>query len=32
MTLAVNPLRADQHPDPRSLSSWALSLGDLEVF
>jgi GNAT superfamily N-acetyltransferase len=32
MTLVVNPLRADLRPDPRSLSSWALSAGDVEVF
>lgn len=32
MTLAVNPLRDDLQPDPRDLRSWALRLGDLEVF
>jgi len=32
MTLAVNPLSPGSDPDPRHLSSWALSLGDLEVF
>jgi GNAT superfamily N-acetyltransferase len=28
----VNQLRADMVPDPLSLSSWALCLGDVEVF
>ncbi len=32
MTLAVNPLRLGIEPDPTDLRSWALSLGDLEVF
>ena len=31
MTFVVNPLR-DVHPDATRLESWALSLGDLEVF
>jgi GNAT superfamily N-acetyltransferase len=30
--LVVNPLRAGLAPDPTELRSWALSLGDLEVF
>ena len=28
----VNPLRDGIDPDPADLSSWALTLGDLEVF
>ena len=32
MTLVVNPLGHDLDPDPFDLRSWALSLGDLEVF
>jgi GNAT superfamily N-acetyltransferase len=32
MTLVVNPLRQGLVPDPSDLRSWALSLGDLEVF
>jgi GNAT superfamily N-acetyltransferase len=32
MTFAVNPVRPDLRPDPRVLSSWALSTGDVEVF
>ena len=32
MNLVVNPLRDDLQPDPRDLRSWALRLGDLEVF
>jgi GNAT superfamily N-acetyltransferase len=32
MTLVANPLAPDLEPDPTLLSSWALSLGDLEVF
>lgn len=32
MTLVVNPLRSNIDPDPADLRSWALSLGDLEVF
>lgn len=32
MTFVVNPLRSDLDPDPRRLSSWALSTGDVEVF
>jgi GNAT superfamily N-acetyltransferase len=32
MTFVVNPLRDDLEPDPRLLSSWALSTGDVEVF
>ena len=32
MTLVTNPLRAGITPDPTALRSWALSLGDLEVF
>lgn len=32
MTLVVNVLSKDMKPDPRELRSWALSLGDLEVF
>jgi GNAT superfamily N-acetyltransferase len=31
-TFVVNPLRSDLHPDPRLLSSWALSASDVEVF
>ena len=32
VTFVVNPLRDDLRPDPRSLDSWALTLGDVEVF
>jgi GNAT superfamily N-acetyltransferase len=32
VTLVVNPLAPDLAPDPSELGSWALSLGDLEVF
>ena len=32
MTLVVKPLRGDVIPDPIHLDSWALTLGDLEVF
>ena len=32
MTLVVNALGHDLEPDPFDLRSWALSLGDLEVF
>jgi GNAT superfamily N-acetyltransferase len=32
MTLVTNPLQGELAPDPRNLRSWALSLGDLEVF
>ncbi len=32
MTFVVNPLREGIEPDPTDLRSWALSLGDLEVF
>jgi GNAT superfamily N-acetyltransferase len=32
ITLAARPLRDGLHPDPTRLNSWALSLGDLEVF
>jgi GNAT superfamily N-acetyltransferase len=32
MTLVANPLHPNLAPDPTLLSSWALSLGDLEVF
>ena len=32
MTLVVKALSRDLSPDPRELASWALSLGDLEVF
>ena len=32
MAFVVNPLRAGVWPDPSELRSWALSLGDLEVF
>lgn len=32
MTLVTNPLRDGLIPDPMVLGSWALSLGDLEVF
>jgi hypothetical protein len=32
MTLVVNTLKGDLDPDPTQLASWALSLGDLEVF
>jgi GNAT superfamily N-acetyltransferase len=31
-TLVANPLRGDAAPEPTDLRSWALSLGDLEVF
>ena len=30
-TIAANPLRSDLTPDPTRASSWALSLGDLEL-
>ncbi len=30
-TIAANPLRSDLMPDPTRASSWALSLGDLEL-
>jgi hypothetical protein len=32
MAFVVNPLEEELHPDPRLLSSWALSTGDVEVF
>jgi GNAT superfamily N-acetyltransferase len=32
ITFVVNDLGQEFHPDPRSFGSWALSLGDLEVF
>ncbi len=32
MTLVVNTLGHELTPDPLDLRSWALSLGDLEVF
>ena len=32
ITFVVNPLNRDIDPDPTELSSWALTLGDLEVF
>jgi GNAT superfamily N-acetyltransferase len=32
LIMVVNPLREHIRPEPRSLSSWAVSLGDLEVF
>jgi GNAT superfamily N-acetyltransferase len=32
VTFVVNPLRDDLRPDPRALDSWALTLGDVEVF
>jgi GNAT superfamily N-acetyltransferase len=32
LTLVANPLVPDLDPNPTRLSSWALSLGDLEVF
>jgi GNAT superfamily N-acetyltransferase len=32
VTFVVNPLRSDMPPDPTELRSWALSLGDVEVF
>jgi hypothetical protein len=32
MTFVVNPLSPDLVPDPRLLSSWTLSTGDVEVF
>ena len=32
VSLVVNPLRDDLRPDPTEPQSWALSLGDLEVF
>jgi GNAT superfamily N-acetyltransferase len=32
ITLVTNPLAPDLAPDPTRLSSWALTLGDLEVF
>jgi GNAT superfamily N-acetyltransferase len=31
-TMVVNPLRGVTRPDPLSLGSWAVGLGDLEVF
>lgn len=31
-TLVVNPLRADLRPDPHRPESWAVGLGDMEVF
>ena len=32
LTMVVNPLAGDIRPDPMRQSSWALRLGDLEVF
>jgi hypothetical protein len=32
MTFVVNPLNEGLQPEPTELRSWALSLGDLEVF
>jgi GNAT superfamily N-acetyltransferase len=32
LTMVVNPLAGVTSPDPMALSSWALRLGDLEVF
>ena len=32
MTFLVNPLNEGLHPEPTELRSWALTLGDLEVF
>jgi hypothetical protein len=32
MTFVVNPLGESLDPDPQRLESWALSLGDVEVF
>ncbi len=32
MNLVVNPIAGGVEPDPTMLSSWALTLGDLEVF
>lgn len=32
MTFVVNPLRERIRPEPTQLDSWALSIGDLEVF
>lgn len=32
LTMVVNPLRDGTRPDPLSLASWAVRLGDLEVF
>lgn len=32
MTFVVNPLNEGLHPEPAELRSWALTLGDLEVF
>jgi hypothetical protein len=32
LTFTVNPFTAGMQPDPTDLRSWALSLGDLEVF
>lgn len=32
MTFVVNPVRPNITPDPRLLSSWSLSTGDVEVF
>ncbi|MGH2793466.1 MAG: GNAT family N-acetyltransferase, partial [Actinomycetota bacterium] len=32
MTFVVNPLHEGVVPDPHELGSWALSIGDLEVF
>jgi hypothetical protein len=30
--IVANPLRSDLEIDPTSMESWALSLGDLEIF
>jgi hypothetical protein len=32
VTFVVNPLASDVTPDPRVMASWALTIGDLEVF
>ena len=32
MTMVVNPLRGATRPDPLTFDSWAVRLGDLEVF
>ncbi len=32
MTFVVNPMRDGISPEPKDLGSWALSIGDLEVF
>jgi hypothetical protein len=32
VTFVVRPLRDGLRPDPRAMGSWALTLGDVEVF